>query len=129
RYLFRLSPVADVRVEGSSRICATDLARRRGARAETAFRYTATAYRKSGSQALRVETARDGELCMTVPHAAPAGAPDAHASRYVVVAVANGAALYPLLAHFYDLGASRGYRLVGLERPETADIEPAAWDL
>jgi len=129
RHLFRLSPVADVRVEGSSRICATDLARRRGARAETAFRYTATAYRKSGSHVVRVEAGPGGTLCMTVPHAAPAGAPDVHASRYVVIAIANGAAAYPLLAHFYDLGASRGYRLVGLERPETADIEPAAWEL
>src|SRR6185436_12603265 len=36
RYLFRLSPIADVRAEGPDRICATDLARRRTARPERA---------------------------------------------------------------------------------------------
>jgi hypothetical protein len=129
RYLFRLSPLADVRVLGSSRVCATDLARRRAARPESAFRYTATAHRASGSRALRVEAARNGEICMTVPHASAASGPDAHASRYLVIAITNGAATYPLLAHFYDLGASRGYRLVGLERPETTVLDKARWGL
>jgi len=44
-------------------------------------------------------------------------APDA-AERYVVVTVANGVSRYPLRAHFYDLGAKGGYRLVGIERRE-----------
>ena len=128
RYLFRLSPLADVRAEGESRICATDLARRRAARPERAFRYTATAYRKSGARALHVETGPGGKLCMDLPHEASASAPQGDVSRYVVVRVANGAAAYPLLAHFYDMGA-RGYRLVGLERADSADVEPAVWGL
>src|SRR5262245_54365754 len=67
RYLFRLSPLADVRAVGSDRICATDLARRRGARPDGAFHYSATAHRSSGSQPLSVETGPSGELCMNVP--------------------------------------------------------------
>lgn len=129
RYLFTLSPVADVRTDGSVRICATDLARRRAARPDRAFRYTASAHRSSGSRALRVETGPGGTICMTLPHEAPPKASDADVSRYVVVSIANGAARYPLLAHFYDLGAERGHRLVGLERPETSEIDASAWGL
>jgi hypothetical protein len=127
RYLFTLSPVADVRTEGGARVCATDLARRRGARPDRAFRYAARAYRHSGSRPLHVESGPGGTICMTLAHEAPRTAPDADRSRYVVVSIANGAAQYPLLAHFYDLGAERGYRLVGLERPETSEVDPSAW--
>jgi hypothetical protein len=56
---------------------------------------------------------------MTLPSTGASGADDA-ASRYVVVTIANGAAKYPLRAHFYDLGARGGYRLVGIERHEEA---------
>jgi hypothetical protein len=42
-------------------------------------------------------------------------------SRYVVVVLENGAASYPLFAHLYDLGPKRGYRLVGIERPDSTD--------
>jgi hypothetical protein len=45
-----------------------------------------------------------------------------------LVSIANGAATYPVLAHLYDLGAERGYRVVGLERPETTDIDFSDWD-
>lgn len=128
RYLFTLSPIADVRTEGA-RVCATDLARRRAARPDRAFRYAAKAFRHSGSRALSVESGPRGTICMTLGHEAPPMAPDADVSRYVVVSVANGAAPYPLLAHFYDLGAERGYRLVGLERPETSEVDPSAWGL
>ena len=127
RYLFTLSPLADVRTEGSARICATDLARRRAARPDRAFRYDASAHRPSGSRSLRVETGPAGNVCVTLPHEAPPNAPEGDVSRYVVVSIANGAARYPLLAHFYDLGAERGYRLVGLERPETSEIDASAW--
>jgi hypothetical protein len=64
---------------------------------------------------------------MTLPHDAPQNAPNGDLSRYVVVSIANGAARYPLLAHFYDLGAEKGYRLVGIERPETSDINASDW--
>ena len=39
-----------------------------------------------------------------------------------VVTLADGAASHPLRAHLYDLGPQRGYRLVGLERPEDAGV-------
>jgi hypothetical protein len=36
----------------------------------------------------------------------------------VGVAIDDGVARAPLLAYLYDLGPLRGFRLVGLERPE-----------
>jgi hypothetical protein len=126
RYLFRLSPIADARPDGPDRICATDLARRRAARPDGAFRYAATAHRASGSRPLRVETGPSGKLCMTLPHEAAPNGTNGDASRYVVVGISNGAANYPVLLHFYDLGAVRGYRLVGIERPETAEVDVSA---
>ena len=127
RYLFRLSPIADARAEGTARICATDLARRRAARPDRAFRYAATAHRASGSRAARVETSSDGKLCVTLPHQVAANARNDDVSRYVVVAIANGTARYPVLVHLYDLGPENGYRVVGLERPETSDVDPSDW--
>jgi hypothetical protein len=126
RYLYRLSPVADVRVEGGGRVCATDLARRRSVGTKRAFRYSAVAYRKSGTRALRVEALAEGKLCIGLPHEGGSN-PPSDVSRYVVVHLANGASTFPLLAHFYDLGPGRGYRLVGLERPETTGVEPETW--
>jgi hypothetical protein len=129
RYLFRLSPLADVRAEGMNRVCATDLARRRGARPAGAFRYSASAHRRAGSGALHVEATVGGQICFTIPHAQISPAVPANdGSRYVVVAISNRAATYPLLAHLYDLGPERGYRVVGLERPETTDIDFSDWD-
>jgi hypothetical protein len=122
RYLTRLSPIADLRVEGENRLCAVDLLRRRSAKPEGAFRYRARAHRTGGTAELRVERFDAGRVCTTLPRvqAAP-GAPPSDASRYVVVVLENGAASYPLFAHLYDLGPKRGYRLVGIERPESAD--------
>jgi hypothetical protein len=34
------------------------------------------------------------------------------------VIIRDGVAAGPLVVHLYDLGATRGYRLAGLERPE-----------
>jgi hypothetical protein len=48
----------------------------------------------------------------------PRALPAADPARYLVVTLDNGAAEFPLRAHLYDLGAERGFRLVGLERPE-----------
>jgi hypothetical protein len=119
RYLLRLSPVADLKMEGGDVLCATDLARRRLVRPEGEFRYEASMKSGSNRSGLRVELKPEGGLCMSLPHvAADGGAPDSAASRYVVVSVKNGAAKGALEAHLYDLGPGRGYKLVGLERPE-----------
>ena len=47
------------------------------------------------------------------------------AVRYVVVVLENGVASYPLAAHLYDLGPGRGYRVVGIERPESTRVDPS----
>lgn len=120
RYLTRLSPIADVRVEGGDRLCGVDLARRRNVAAAAAFRYAAE-LRVEGREPprpLAVEAGGDAEVCVTLPHvAADGGSPDDAPGRYVVVRLANGAAKGPLDAHLYDLGPAKGYKLAGLERP------------
>jgi hypothetical protein len=114
RYLLRLSPIADLRIEGKDALCATDLARRRGVRPDGDFKYTAE---MKGKGAVTVEAKAEGAICMTLPHVAQdGGAADDDASRYVVVRVTNGAAKRPLEAHLYDLGPGRGFKVVGLER-------------
>lgn len=56
---------------------------------------------------------------MTIPHnRSRVGAPDGDPSRYVRVRVDDGVAPGPLVAHLYNLGPIRGFRLVGLERPD-----------
>jgi hypothetical protein len=116
RYLTRLSPLADVRVEGrSDRLCAEDLARTRRLRPDAAFRFAA---RTSTGAELPVSSQADGRVCLALPRVAPdGGPPDDAASRYVSVSWSDGVA-GPLVAHLYDLGPARGYRLAGLERPE-----------
>ncbi len=116
RYLTRVSPIAQVRVEGPSRLCGVDLAEWRGLRDPWAFRYQARLL--SGSW-LSVERQPGAEICVTLPHvAADGGAPDDAPGRYVRVRIQDGVATGPLVAHLYDLGPVRGYRLAGLERPE-----------
>jgi hypothetical protein len=116
RYLTRLSPIADVHVEGTDRLCGVDWARKRGVRADARFRYAATL---STGLALTVHAQDDAAICVVVPHVAQdGGAPDDAAERYVGVTLENGVARGPLVAHLYDLGPTRGYRLAGLERPE-----------
>ena len=113
RYLFKLSPIADLRVEGNV-LCGVDLARRRGARTDAEFRYAAEV---KGRGPTNVEAQAEGVICTTLAHVAQdGGSADDDASRYVVVRMTNGAAKGPIEAHLYDLGPSRGYKLVGLER-------------
>jgi hypothetical protein len=119
RYLTRLSPIGDVRVEDRSRLCGIDLARLRGVAPDDRFQYHAS---------LRVEGAVDGrsvpvapgksaEVCVDLPHvAADGGSPDDAPGRYVIVQITNGVAPGPLAAHLYDLGPARGFKLAGLER-------------
>jgi hypothetical protein len=124
RYLTRLSPLTDARVEGNQ-LCATDLAR---------VTHTATGAPAFQAHYLRwgdgdrlplVATAPGGTaVCVPLPH--PAGnstAPDGHESRYFVVGLRTASAPYPLHVHLYDLG-ERGFRIAGLERPESASAEP-----
>ncbi len=116
RYLTRLSPLADVHVTGGNDLCAEDLAETRQLSPGSSFRYEA--HLASGT-ALAVVHGHGGAICVHVPHVAPDdGAPDDAAARYVRVTIADGIARGSLVAHLYDLGPTRGYRLAGLERPE-----------
>jgi len=116
RYLTRLSPIADVHVEGPSALCGVDLAEWRGLRDPARFRYAA---RMPSGPWLHVERRAGAQLCVTLPHvAADGGVRDDARERYVRVRIEDGVARGPLIAHLYDLGPSRGYRLVGLERPD-----------
>ena len=113
RYLTRLSPLADVRVERGRSLCALDLARWRKITPESRFHYTA----RLGGEPLPVEARGDGSLCVAVPpRAVDSLAADDARERYRVVRIQNGVARGPLVAHLYDLGP-RGLRLVGLQRP------------
>ena len=121
RYFSELSSIADARMSGED-LCGKDLARSTETFVASAFTYRARAYAGAdlaprSSPAVRIGAA--GEVCLTVPHGADnRGAPDAAASRYVVVDIVNGVAPGPLRVHLYDLGPTRGFRLVGIERPD-----------
>jgi hypothetical protein len=121
RYFAKLSPITDARVSGEN-LCGKDLARSTGTFVDAAFAYRARVYAGADLAARSSPVARpgaDGEVCLTVPHVADdRGAPDDAASRYVIVDVLNGVAPGPLRAHLYDLGPRRGFRLVGIERPD-----------
>jgi hypothetical protein len=114
RYLTHLSPIGELRVEGASRLCGVDLAEARGVRDPTRFRYAAGL----SKGALPVEVRGGGEICVLLPHlAADADLPEGSPPRYIRVSVEDGVAPAPLVAYLYDLGATRGYVLAGLERP------------
>jgi hypothetical protein len=117
RYFSKLSPLADVRVDGR-RICAADLAKRTGIFTEASFRYSARISRAGGDASpLTVEPADNSEVCVNLGAPSLASSlPVNAAERYVVLRVNNGAAKGPLLIHLYDLGA-QGLRVVALERP------------
>ena len=109
RYLTRLSPLADVHVDGD-RLCAEDLAETRQIRPSSEFRYEARLSSRDGEESLAVTRQANGRICVSLPHD--------DAERYVRVTIADGIARKPLVAHLYDLGPVRGYRLAGIERPE-----------
>ena len=118
RYFSKLSPLADVQISGS-RFCATDLARRTGTFPSAAFRYHAELGRGT-ADAATVQTVPGprGETCVDLGQAPVArSVADESPERYVRLRVFNGIAPGPLVVHFYDLGAERGLRLVGIERP------------
>lgn len=116
RYLTRLSPIGELRVEGRNRLCGIDLAESRSVREPSRFRYAA-GWSRGGT--LLVEARGQGEICVLLPIVAADGKPvDDSPERYVRVRVDDGVAKAPLLAYLYDLGPSRGYVLAGVERPE-----------
>jgi hypothetical protein len=116
RYLTRLSPLADVHVSPQGDLCAEDLAESRGLRASSEFRYEATL---ATGEALPVTRSAHGGVCVKLPRIAQdGGLRDDAPERYVRVSVRDGVAGGPLVAHLYDLGPTRGYRLVGLQRPD-----------
>jgi hypothetical protein len=100
RYLTRLSPLADVRVEGGN-LCAVDLAERRGLRPASQFQHRA---HTDDGRELVVTKRGNGELCVTLPR-----------EPYVRVVIENGVAKGPLVAHLWDRGQT-GFTLVGIER-------------
>jgi hypothetical protein len=118
RYLTRLSPLADGRVERGNVLVLTDLAARRGVRASRPYAYRARLHDGGGERAVAVRAGTGGAVRIVLPRRTfGSSVPPADPARYVVVTVDNGAASFPLRAHLYDLGPERGYRLVGLERP------------
>jgi hypothetical protein len=122
RYFENLSPVSDVAVEGGSNLCAVDLARRAAVFAPGKFRYMATPYegvKFARGDAQGMQVGAGGRVCAPLHHfAADEGERDDSPARYVVVDIENGQSKYPLRAHLYDLGPRRGFRLVGVERPD-----------
>ncbi|WP_437479189.1 hypothetical protein WME75_32810 [Sorangium sp. So ce1014] len=125
RYLTRLSPIADVALASPAELCGVDLARRTGVARAQDLRYEAAMYAGevlSPRAGPVVRPSPDGRVCLSLPHiATDGGAPDDAPSRYAIVDLLNGQAPGPLRAHLYDLGPRRGYKLVGIERPDEAD--------
>jgi hypothetical protein len=116
RYLTRLSPIANLRVEPPAQLCGVDLAEWRGVRPAESFRYSAEML---GGGGLHVVRGGRGALCVELRHVAPdGGPPDGDASRYVRVTVRDGVAPGALVADLYDLGPRRGFALAAVERPE-----------
>ena len=121
RYLTRLSPIANLAIE-ENQLCGTDLARLSGsiARETQSYRahyYVADSFAQRGD--LHVTGSRNGQLCVRLVHdSTDAGLLDTDRSRYRIVDIFNGNARGPLRAHLYDLGPRRGFKLVGIERPD-----------
>jgi hypothetical protein len=115
RYLTRLSPIGRVKAEGDT-LCGVDLAEARGVRPPSAFAYRA---RMAGGD-LAVTRGQGGGICVVVPHDPPVAneVPLDAPERYRTVTFEDGVARGPLVAHLYD-GGKEGFRLVGVERPES----------
>jgi hypothetical protein len=90
-----------------------------------------------GWRQLRPDPARPGETCTDLPfspNARPAawvepGAPDDDPRRYAVMEIYSNQhpslrATALVVLHFFDLGPARGFRLVGIERPDDVKDPP-----
>jgi hypothetical protein len=124
RYLTRLSPLSDVRVDGDV-LTALDLARQTHTVPNEGLSARARIYRGADytdAGRLAVSVGLDATVRVNLTHGAQdGGVPDGDVSRYTVVDLLNGYSRGPLRVHLYDLGPSRGFRLVGLERPANND--------
>jgi hypothetical protein len=115
RYLLTLSPIAHVAVREREVLCGTDLAAWRGVRPASQFRYAAWSSR---GVYLPVEPSGGGRICVTLPHIdIPDAVRNDARERYLRVALWDGVAKGPLVAHLYDLGPGHGFALAGIERP------------
>lgn len=114
RYLGRLSPIADVRMEAPNRVCATDLARRRHVWEDARFHYAAARREGNERAPLAIQVHPAGKICVDL--AARPETPREHRS-YVVISLENGVCMYPLRVHLRE-DSPNGYRVVGLERLE-----------
>ncbi len=107
RYLLRLSPITDLRVEvgarGNEWLCGVDLAEWRNVRDSSRFKYAA---QTSGGAPLQVARRPRGGVCVALVH-------DPR-SPYLRVVIDDGVAKGKLVAHLYDRGE---FKLAGLERP------------
>ncbi|HKO46178.1 MAG TPA: hypothetical protein VJV79_00555 [Polyangiaceae bacterium] len=121
RYLARVSPIGEVKASAHG-FCGVDLARLTGVVPNESTSFRARAYRGAElepTRALRLRSDATPRVCVELPHAELSPSlPADDARRYVIVDLENGYAPGPLRAHLYDLGPGRGYRLVGIERPE-----------
>ena len=123
RYLNRLSPIADLQVQGP-RLCGLDLARRAGVVTDASRRYSATAQLAREDDAAQIalrpeqiEAREGGLVCIDLSALTRRDPPVARANAaYLQIEISNGFAPGVLRAHLYDLGRGRGFRLVGIER-------------
>lgn len=120
RWLTRLSPLADVELQGD-RLCATDLAVRSGIRGAHARRYRARAHGAEGRLSIGAGWRVTGpEVCVPLPRRSP------RTSAYLVIDVEASTEgrdhPAPLRAHLYEHppGSTPAFSLVGVERPSTA---------
>ena len=122
RYLTRLSPIADVHLEGDA-ICGTDLARQTHVVPDEQRSFEAMVYAGRNlrpSFRLEPQAVPGGNVCVPLPHLTlPPDLRDDDRLRYFVVDVTNGYSRGPLRVHLYDLGR-RGFRIVGIQRPNDA---------
>lgn len=122
RYFSKVSPLTDLTVRDDE-LCAVDLARATGTYPEGSFHYAASVTRagrpRNEDERPTVTTGPQGRTCVALAsRTLDSGLADDDRSRYVVVRIANGSAPGPLVVHLYDLGPTRGLRLVGIERPD-----------
>jgi len=121
----RSSPLADLAMIGKERLCAVDLGVTTGLSKPAAVSYSLELRQGADSELSprspgAETTSGAGKLCLDFPgHFASAGQPDGSPERYATLDIVRteGPLATTLRAHFYDLGADRGYVLAGVERP------------
>ncbi len=116
RYLTKLSPIADVRIEADGQVCAVDLARLRDVVPANRFRYQIIESGAVPRTQLTAVLRPEGVVCFS-PHRLGAMAiPESDPARIVIFHVDNGTGAGAIDIHAYDLGPEHGLRVVGLVR-------------